>query len=80
MAGVALWIECQPMNQRVTIRFPVRAHAWVAGQVPSGEHARGNHTLMFLSLSVSFPSPLSKNKIKPLKKKQKIKAPVTYLE
>ena len=34
----------------------------VAGQVPSREHVRGNHTLMFLSLSFSLPSPLSKNK------------------
>ena len=39
--------------------FPVRAHAWVAGQVPNKGHIRGNHTLMFLSLS--FPSlPFSK--------------------
>ena len=30
--------------------FPVRAHAWVAGQVPRREHAKGNHTLMFLFL------------------------------
>ena len=44
------------------VRFPVRAHAWLAGQVLSGGHLRGNHTLMFLSLSFSFPSPLSKNK------------------
>ena len=43
-------------------RFLVRAHAWVAGQVPSWEHTRGNHTLMFPSLSLSFPSPLSKYK------------------
>ena len=33
------------------VRFPVRAHAWFAGQVPSGGCTRGNHTLMFLSLS-----------------------------
>ena len=33
------------------VRFPDRAHAWVAGQVPSGGYARNNHTLMFLSLS-----------------------------
>ena len=51
LAGVAQWIECWP------VRFPVRAHAWVARQVPSGRHARGNHTLMFLSLSLPpFPS------------------------
>ena len=40
------------------VRFPVRAHAWVAGQVPSRGHVRGNHTLMFLSLSFSLPPPL----------------------
>ena len=40
------------------IRFPVRAHAWVSGPVPSRGHMRGNHTLMFLSLSFSLPSPL----------------------
>ena len=50
------------VNQMSPVQFPVRAHACVAGQVPSGGHMRGNHTLMFLSLSFSFPSPLSKNK------------------
>ena len=44
------------------VRFPVRECAWVAGQVPSRACARGNHTLMFLTLSFSLPSPLSKNK------------------
>ena len=43
--------------------FPVRAHAWVVGQVPSRGHVESNHTLMFLSLSFSLPSPLSKNKL-----------------
>ena len=58
-------------TKRSLVRFPVRAHAWVVNQVPSrGHDARGNHTLMFLSLSFSLPSPLSKNKqIKSLKKK-----------
>ena len=42
------------------VQFPVRAHNWVVGQAPSGGHMRGNHTLMFLSLSSSLPSPLSK--------------------
>ena len=42
------------------VRSPVRAHAWVAGQVPSRGCSRGNHTLMFLSLSFSLP--FSKNK------------------
>ena len=53
--STGLWAKGSP------VRFPVRAHAWVAGQVRSqvGECERGNHTLMFLSLP-----PLSKiNKI-----------------
>ena len=44
------------------VQFLIRAHAWVAGQVPSREHSRGNHTLIFLSLSFSLPPILSKNK------------------
>ena len=62
LAGVAQWTERGPVNQRVMVRFPVRPHAWVVGQVPSRGHTRSNHTLMFLSLSFSLPSPLSKNK------------------
>ena len=62
LAGVAQWIEHWPVNQRSLVRFPVRAHAWVVGQVPSRECVKGNHTLMFLSLSFSsLPSSLSKN-------------------
>ena len=44
------------------VQFPVRAHAWIVGQVPSSGYTRGNHTLMFLSLSLPLPSPLPKNK------------------
>ena len=44
----------------LSVRFPVRAHAWVADQVPSRGCMKGKHTLMFLSFSL--PSPLSKNK------------------
>ena len=37
------------------VRFPVRAHAWVVGQVPGWGHARGSQ-LMFLShIEVSLP-------------------------
>ena len=52
LAGIAQWIECGLRTKGLLVRFPVRAHAWVAGQAPSG----GNHTLMFLSLP---PLPLS---------------------
>ena len=51
------------------VRFPVRAHAWVVGQVPgrgARDSVRGNHTLMFLSFLLPLLS-LSKI-IKTLKK------------
>ena len=32
------------------VGFPVRAHAWVAGQVPSRGRVRGNHTDVSLPL------------------------------
>ena len=50
--GSVDWVPaCEPKGCRVW--FPVRAHAWVEGQVPSRGRMRSNHTLMFLSL---FPS------------------------
>ena len=62
LAVVAQWIEHELQTKGLLIWFPVRAYTCVVGQVPSGGHVRGNHTLMFLSLSFSLPSPLSKNK------------------
>ena len=53
--SAGLWTKRSP------VRFPLKAHVWVAGQVPSRGHARGNITLMFLSLSFSLLSLLSKN-------------------
>ena len=44
------------------IQFSIRAHAGVAGRVPIWGGVRGNHTLVFLSLSFFLPSLLSKNK------------------
>ena len=46
---------------RLQVRFPVRAHAWVAGQVPIWGWTRGKQ-LMFLTLCFTLPSPLSENK------------------
>ena len=43
-------------TERWLVWFPVRAHAWVVGQVPGWGRARGNQW-MFLSLSFSLPSP-----------------------
>ena len=62
LAGVAQWIERGLQIKGLLVQFPVRARAWVSGQFPSWGCVRGNRTLMLLSLSFSFPSPLSKNK------------------
>ena len=40
---------CGPQTERLLVRFPVRAHAWVAGQVSGWGRERGNHTVMLLS-------------------------------
>ena len=50
LAGVAQWIEHCLQIKGSPVQFPVRPHAWVAAQVPSRGHVRGNHILMFLSL------------------------------
>ena len=44
LAGVAQWIECRTAKQRLAGLIP--SHAWVAGQVPSGGHARGKEVTM----------------------------------
>ena len=55
-------------TESLLVHFPVRAHAWVAGQVPrwgsvwEATNRCFSQTFMFLSLSFSVPSPLSKNK------------------
>ena len=51
LPGVPLWIEHQPANEGSPVRFPVRALAWAADQVPSWGCMQRNHTLIFLSLS-----------------------------
>ena len=60
--GVAQWIECRLANQEITGLIPGWGICLVVAQVPSGGYARVNHTLMFLCLPLSLPSPLSKNK------------------
>ena len=42
--------------KELQVPLPLRVHAWVVGQVPSGGCARSNHTLIFPSLSFSLPS------------------------
>ena len=60
LAGVAQWIKCQPTNHRVAGWIPSQGTCRPGPQW--GGRIRGNHTLMFLSLSLSLPSPFSKNK------------------
>ena len=55
LASIAQWIEHGLQTKGSPVQFPVRAHAWVVGQVPSKGRARGTHTLIFPSLSPSFP-------------------------
>ena len=60
LAGVAQRIECWPMNLKITSSIPSQGTCRVVGQVPSRGLMRGNHTLMFLSLSFSLPFSLKK--------------------
>ena len=55
LAGVALWTEGWPKNQKVVLWFPVRAHAQAAGQVLSWGHAIGNQSMYLLHINASFP-------------------------
>ena len=59
---MAQWVEFRPVNQRVAdSQSGHMPGLW--GQVPSRGHMRGNHSLMFLSLSFSLPSLKIVNKI-----------------
>ena len=62
LAGVAQWTECWPVKQKVAGWIPSQGTCLGCGPgwAPSRGHVRGNHTLMFPSLSPSLP--LSKNK------------------
>ena len=60
LAGVAQWIECWPALKGPLVQFPVRAHAWVAGWVPSRGCAGSNHTFMFLSPSLPLSLKIDK--------------------
>ena len=83
LAGVAQLVGHCPMDQKLQVRFLVRAGTWIGGSVPgwdAGVYTRGGQlmflTSMFLSLSPSLPFPsLSKiNKhVLGLKKKKGIK-------
>ena len=75
-------LSAGPRTERSLVCFPVRAHAWVAGQVPGWGRARGNQSfcfMVFLSLTPSLP--LSKNKYNLKEKNPKMKKfPGRHLE
>ena len=58
LVGVAQGLSASLQTKGSPVLFPVRAHAWVVGQVPSRGCGKGNHTLMFLSLSLLISIPL----------------------
>ena len=60
LAGVAQWLSTSLWSKGSPVWFPLRSHAWVVDQAPSRACVRGNHTLMFFSLSFSLPSRVSK--------------------
>ena len=62
LVGAAQWTECRPANQRVTGLIPSQGTCLGCGPGPQWGRARGNHTVMFLSLSFSLFSLFSKNK------------------
>ena len=55
------WYSTSLQTKGSLVQVPLGAHGWVVGQVSIRRCVKGNHTLMFLSLSFSHPSPLSKN-------------------
>ena len=61
LASVALWIECWPVNQKVTGSIPGQdTHLGCEPGPQWGVHERQPHT--DVSLPFSLPFPLSKNK------------------
>ena len=69
LVGLSGW-SAGLRTKALLVRFPVRAHAWVVGHVPSRGRVRGNHTLMFSLPSPFLPFSLKINKqnLKKIKK------------
>ena len=72
LVGVADWaLACEPKGHRFDSQSGHKPGLQARSLVK--RHMRGNHTLLFLSLSFSLPSPLSKNKyITSLKKRMSL--------
>ena len=42
LTAVVQWVGCRPATRKSLVQLPVRAHAWVVGQVLSWGCVRGN--------------------------------------
>ena len=62
LAGVAQWIEHGLWTKGSPVQFPIRAHAWVVGQVPSGATWEATAHYFSPSLFRSLPLSLKINK------------------
>ena len=58
-------VGCHHAKQKVTGSIPGQDTCWVEGSVPGWACLRGDDRYFFLTtMFLSFPSPLSKNKLK----------------
>ena len=55
LAGMAQWIECGPVDQRLPVGFPVQGTCLGYGPGSQLGEARGNHTRFSPSVSLSLP-------------------------
>ena len=60
LAGVAQWVEPGPENRRIAGSIPGRAHAWVAGWVPSRGRLRGSQHIDVPSFSLLLSLKINK--------------------
>ena len=55
LAGIAEWIECWPLNRRVTGSIPSQG-TWLGCRPgPQLGHVKGNHLMYLLQADVSLP-------------------------
>ena len=55
LAGVAQWIEHWLAKRKLAGLIPVRAHAWVVGQVPGWGYATGNQSMFISHIDAFLP-------------------------
>lgn len=53
LAGWLCWLEHRPKHKRLQFGFPVRAHMYTAGSIPSQAAHRGNQWMVLFHISLS---------------------------